>query len=94
MSIRDALLRKPASLRLQDGTEFTVTRPSALDLIEAVEFANHSPDKLGAWLVARHLIEDGLPVFSSVDEVINECDAFAVIELGNAIESLYNQGKA
>lgn len=94
MSIRDSMLRKDAKIVLSDGTEFTASRPSALDLIEAIEYQTKHPESFGAWLVFRHLKEDGKPVFNAVDEVINDCDAFMVLTVASHIEQLYNEGKA
>ena len=93
MSIRDALTLKDYSATLPDGTAFTLRRPSALDLVEAVEFSKTSPERMYAWLVLRHLIEDGAPVFDSVDSVLR-ADGLVVAEIASVAESLYSEGRS
>lgn len=92
MSIRDALTLKPYRGTLADGTSIEIKRPSALDLIEALEVSNKTPERLQAWLVFRHLVEDGKPVFESLEDVLN-ADAFAVQRISALIEPLYGEGR-
>lgn len=89
--IRDALLLKDAKAVLSFG-EVTLRRPSAADVIEATEVAARTPNRLYAHLVYRHLVENGSPVFSSVDEVMG-CDGLRVLEIGKAIDALYGEGR-
>jgi hypothetical protein len=91
MSIRDALTLKPKTVDI-DGHAVTLRRPSALDLLEALEEAKLNPSRMYLWLVWRHLIEDGRPVFASVDEVAG-CDARMVQRIGKACELLYEEGR-
>jgi hypothetical protein len=91
MSIRDALTLKPKTVDI-DGHAVTLRRPSALDLLEALEEAKMNPSRMYLWLVWRHLIEDGRPVFASVDEVAG-CDARMVQRIGKACELLYEEGR-
>lgn len=91
MSIRDALTLKNWRGQL-NGQPIELTRPSALDLIEALEVTAKNPTHLSAWLVMRHLVEDGAPVFSSVDEVLR-CDALMVQRVSALIEQLYAEGR-
>lgn len=92
MTIRDALQLKPFSGTLSNGVPFVLRRPSALDLVEAVEFAAANPNRLHAWFVLRHLMENGAPVFASLDEVL-QCDAHLVTEIAKAVEQLYGEGR-
>jgi hypothetical protein len=91
MSIRDALTLKPKTVEI-DGQAVTLKRPSALDLLEALEESKRAPERLYLWLVWRHLIEDGRPVFASADEVAG-CDARMVQLIGKQCELLYEEGR-
>ena len=91
MSIKDALTLKPKTVEI-DGHSVTLARPSALDLLEALEESKRAPERLYLWLVARHLLEDGKPVFSSPDEV-GACDALLVQKVGRECEKLYEEGR-
>lgn len=92
MSIRDALTLKNVRRELADGTAVELRRPSALDLIEALEVSAKTPERLQAWMVARHVVENGKPAFESVDEVL-ACDAFAVQRIAALVEPLYAEGR-
>jgi hypothetical protein len=93
MSIRDALLRKPVNRQLKDGTPFVLRRPSALDLIEAIEVSKATPERLAAWLTCRHLIDDGQrPIFLCIEEVL-AADGATVAEIAAAAEALYSEGR-
>lgn len=89
--IRDILTRKNATIVTSAGT-FSATRPSCLDLIEAIEVSEKSPRQLHAWFVFRHLVDGNNQVFLSVDDVM-QCDVHLVAELGKAIEGLYGEGR-
>lgn len=92
MSIKDALQRKNLITKLSDGTEFTLMRPSVLDLVDAIEFSKSNPTQFHAWLVLRHLVENGSPVFSTLEEVL-ALDAIFVSEIAVAAEKLYGEGR-
>lgn len=95
-SIRDALLRKPVHRQLRDGSPYWLRRPSALDLIEAIEVSKSNPERLAAWLAWRHLhdYEEGRlePVFTSLDEAL-KADGATVAEVAQAAEALYSEGR-
>jgi hypothetical protein len=91
MSIRDALTLKPKTVEI-DGHSVTLRRPSALDLLELLEESKRAPERIYLWLVWRHLIENGLPVFKSADEV-GGCDALMVQRIGRECEALYEEGR-
>lgn len=89
MSIKDALTLKN-SVKEIEGTVFHFRRPSAADMIAAVEESQHKNFTL--WLVFNHLIEvNGTPVFKSVEEVM-ECDGKMILALASHIDSLYGEG--
>jgi len=95
-SIKDALLRKPLHRQLKDGTPYVLRRPSALDLVEAIEFSKAHPEKLAPWLAWRHLLdyENGRlePVFASLDDAL-KADGATVAEIAQAAEALYGEGR-
>lgn len=92
MSIKDALQLKDMQGTLPDGTAFTLRRPSVLDLVEAIEFTKTNPTQFYAWLVQKHLVEDGKQVFASVDEIL-KLDANLVNHIAGAAEKLYGEGR-
>jgi hypothetical protein len=91
MSIKDALALKDATLELSFGA-VTLRRPSAADVIEATNVASTDASRLYAHLVWRHLVEEGKPVFGSIDEVL-AADGVRVLEIGKAAERLYGEGR-
>lgn len=91
MTIRDALLLRDYRFKYGDHA-VTVRRPSALDLIEALEVSKQTPERLHAWLVMRHLVEDGRPVFDTIEDVLAS-DAGAVAAIAASIEKLYGEGR-
>jgi len=91
MSIRDALTLKPKTVDI-DGHLVTLARPSALDLLEALEESKRAPERLYLWLVSRHLLENGRRVFQSPEEV-GACDAMLVQKIGRQCELLYEEGR-
>jgi len=91
MSIRDALALTEKTVEIR-GHVVTLRRPSALDLMEALEVSRTQPDRLYLWLVFRHLVENGRPVFASADEVAG-ADAVMVQLIGRACEVLYEEGR-
>lgn len=74
------------------GTPIDIRRPSALDIIEALELSKTKPEHLFAWFVFRHIEHDGKPVFASVDDAL-AADGLAVTELGREVELLYGEGR-
>lgn len=85
-------MRRNTNIVINDVV-FECTRPSAIDLIEAIEFTSHSAGKLAGWLVARHLVEDGQPVFKDHIEALEQSDCHLLSKLASQIEALYNEGK-
>jgi hypothetical protein len=47
---------------------------------------------LQAWFVWRHLIENGLPVYATLEDVM-KCDAVAVLVIAKHCEALYSEGR-
>lgn len=96
MSISDALSLKPVQRQLADGTPYWLRRPTAADLIDAIEFSKASPERLHAWLVWKHLmdVENGIlePVFGSIEEVMRS-SATTVATIGAEAERLYSEGR-
>jgi predicted DNA-binding ArsR family transcriptional regulator len=92
MSIRDALKLRNWRGQLPDGTAVELRRPSVLDLIEALEVSAKTPERVQAWMVLRHLVENGEPVFASVDEVLAS-DALVVQRIAQMAEALYSEGR-
>lgn len=91
MSIRDALALKDATVELSFAT-VTLRRPSAADVVEVTQVATTDASRLYAHLVWRHLVEDGKPVFESIDDVLR-ADGVRVLEIGRAAERLYGEGR-
>ena len=89
--IRDILTAKPKFVTVA-GQQVELARPSALDLLEALEQAKSKPDTLLAWFVFKHLREAGQPVFLSIDEVL-ACDAIVVQQIGREAQALYEEGR-
>jgi hypothetical protein len=92
MSIRDALKLRNWRGQLPDGTAVELRRPSVLDLIEALEVSAKTPERVQAWMVLRHLVENGQLVFESVDEVLAS-DALVVQRIAQMAEALYSEGR-
>ena len=90
-NIRDILTCKPLQMQFR-GADIELRRPSALDLLEALQVSKDTPERLYAWFVLRHLMQDGKPVFSSIDEVLASYAPF-VSELGAEIQRLYEEGR-
>lgn len=91
MSIKDALARKDVKVEI-GGHSFTLRRPSVADIVEATEQSSKEPKHFIAWLVMNHLIEDGVPVFTNIAEVL-ECDGNMVEALATEIDQLYGEGR-
>lgn len=50
------------------------------------------PTKLHAWLAWRHLLENGVPVFDSLEQAL-AADGLTVAAIGKAAEALYSEGR-
>jgi hypothetical protein len=92
MSISDALQLRNTVVDLRSGQQVTLRRPSALDFVEAADIAAKRPAHLRAWLVYRHLLDGGRPVFASLEAVL-DADGALVWEIGAAAERLYEEGR-
>jgi len=91
--ISDALRMKPAEIEV-GGTRYRVSRPSVLDMIDALEHSRQSPQTMLAWLVWRHLLEqDGSRAFETLDQVL-ACDAHAVTAIGQQVQLFYEEGRS
>lgn len=90
--ISEALKLSPASVTV-NGAVIAVTRPSVLDMLDALEHSKRSPDTMLAWLVHRHARgPSGLPMFDSIEAVL-ACDLHAIAALGQGIQKLYEEGR-
>ena len=74
------------------GTPLDIRRPSALDIIEALEVSKSNPERMYAWFSFRHLEHAGKPVFESIEDAL-AADGGAIIELGREVERLYGEGR-
>lgn len=74
------------------GAQLSLRRPSALDIIEAVEFSKAHQDRLYAWFAFRHLEHAGKPVFESLEDAL-AADGATIIEIGKQVETLYGEGR-
>ena len=74
------------------GTPLDIRRPSALDIIEALEVSKSHPERMYAWFSFRHLEHEGKPVFESIEDAL-AADGNAIIELGREVERLYGEGR-
>jgi hypothetical protein len=74
------------------GTPIDIRRPSALDIIEALEVSKSQPERLYAWFAFRHVEHAGKPVFSSLEDAL-AADGHAIVELGKEVERLYGEGR-
>ena len=90
-SIRDIFACSPKRITFK-GVDVDLRRPSALDLLEAIQVGKDTPEHLYAWFVYAHLEQDGKRVFHSVDEVLASYAPY-VVELGREIELLYEEGR-
>ena len=90
--ISDAFQLKPASVALPDGEQVRLRRPTALDMIDAIQEARERPETFAAWLVLRHTLAEDGPMFGSIEDVL-AADGHAVAAVSNAIQGLYEQGR-
>lgn len=91
-SIRDIIkLRNVPSV--VEGAPVSLRRPSALDLLEALQFAEKQPQQMLAWFCYRHLLDEaGNPVFDSMEAAL-AADASVIMRAGQQIEALYGEGR-
>jgi hypothetical protein len=92
MNLREALELKDATAQLACGMPCTLRRPSALDFIEAADFAQKNPTQVRAWLAHRHLKIDGAPAFATLEDAL-KADGRLVWEIGGLAEKLYEEGR-
>ena|GEM_PF-4079148 len=90
--ISDAFTLRNAEITLPGGVTIAVRRPSALDMVEAIQQSKAAPDTFAAWLVYRHALDSGGPMFASLDEVLRS-DALAVAAASAGIQKLYEEGR-
>lgn len=90
--ISDAFTLRNAEVTLPGGMTIAVRRPSALDMVEAIQQSKSAPDTFAAWLVYRHALDGGGPMFASLDEVLRS-DALAVAAASAGIQNLYEEGR-
>ena len=92
MTIRDAIKLTPARRTLPDGTPYVLSRPTVLDLVEAIEFNKDKPTQLHAWLAWKHLRDDDGPVFASLAEALS-APASVITIIGTEADKLYSEGR-
>lgn len=90
-SIRDAFTLRPHVCTI-GGHVVTLRRPSALDVLEVLAVSRATPDRVPAWLVLRHLVENGQPVFESIEDVL-DADGLLVARIAEEAERLYTEGR-
>lgn len=75
------------------GYAFSFTRPTLLDLVEAIDASAQGVAHGRAWALHRHTRDaEGVAVFSSIDAAM-QCPAALAAGLSNEIERLYNEGR-
>lgn len=75
------------------GRELYLRRPSALDIIEALQASKEMPDRMAAWFAWRHLVDEHrAPVFVSIDEAL-AADGLWIAKIGRMTEELYGEGR-
>lgn len=93
MNLTDALSLKNHKANV-NGVDVTFRRPSLADLAATLEMASKNPDKLSAWLVHNHLLDDkGDLYFNEIDKVF-KCDAHMVEALAKEVDKLYTEGSS
>jgi len=96
MSLRDALALRPVQRQLRDGSPYWLRRPSALDLIEAIEFQRSHSDRMHAWMCWRHALDREndafVPVFDSLEAAL-AAPAQLVTEIATEADRLYSEGR-
>lgn len=92
MSIADAIALRSVIVEVRPGLSVELRRPSALDFIDAVQFAERAPAQLYAWLAWRHARNDGGALFTSLEHALDS-DGATVRAIGQAAERLYEEGR-
>lgn len=90
MNLKEALTLKNKEIEI-NGIKMTLRRPSVADLAEATNIAKSGTVNLTAWLVTHHLLENGSPVFTSVEEALNY-DGVMLEQIALEIDKLYSEG--
>lgn len=91
-SIRDIIKLRNVPSTI-DGAPISLRRPSALDLLEGIQFAEKNPQQLLAWFCWRHLLDEaGNPVFDTLEAAL-AADASVIMRAGQQIEALYGEGR-
>lgn len=89
--IRAILALEPVPLQW-NGHKFHLSRPTLLDLIEAIDINTQDPKRGRQFGLFRHLhTEDGQPVFPSI-EAAGGCPAGLAAKAVPMIEALYSEG--
>jgi len=76
------------------GVPCELTRPTVLDAVALADFVAKNPGedlKASAWLVAKHLVRSGDPVFGSLEEVL-AADWKSLRPLFDQVNGLYSEG--
>ena len=92
MNIRDAILLRPVVVTLGCGASVELLRPSALDLVDAIQVAEKTPGHLHAWMAFRHARADGRKLFDSLEQAL-DADGMVVFQIGRECEKLYEEGR-
>lgn len=76
-----------------DGAVVMLSRPTLLDLIDAIEVNRTQPENGKAWQLSRHAhAEDGSKLFPDIASAW-ACPAHIAALLTVKIETLYNEGR-
>jgi hypothetical protein len=91
-SLRDMLTLKPVRVEV-DGMVVMLSRPTLVDLVEAVQAAERGPVEARCFTLHRHAHDEaGVPIFDSIEHA-GRCPAHVAAPLVVAIERLYNEGR-
>ena len=83
--------RKPVQFA---GVACELTRPTVMDAVVLADWVAKNPGedvRASAFLVARHLHQDGQPVFATIDDVM-QADWAAIRPLFETVNALYSEG--
>lgn len=90
--IRELLRNEPKPVTIM-GEAMLLRRPSALDLIEALDIAAREPSRVRVWLVATHALDAaGERLFESMDAAL-AAPAGIVNAIADEAEKLYGEGR-
>jgi hypothetical protein len=91
LSLSEILQLKPVPFRYAD-TDFLLSRPCLLDLVELAPINRENPIRAKVWCLCRHLRNaDGTAVFQSEEEA-GRCPAALASQAISKIEGLYEEG--